>query len=51
VILADPDRKQLLNNLRASRLDLGLLPHFGPTPSFKRIYIESDGNRSLDIIG
>ena len=50
-VLADPDRKQLLNNLRACRLQLGLLLNFGPTPTFKRIYIENDGNRAPQVIG
>jgi GxxExxY protein len=50
-VLADPDRKQLLNNLRACRLQLGLLLHFGPAPAFKRIDIENEGNRSAEVIG
>jgi hypothetical protein len=28
-----------------------LLLHFGPTPTFKRIYIANEGNRSLEVIG
>ena len=30
------DRKQLLNYLRATDLDIGLLLHYGPTPEFHR---------------
>ena len=36
-ILADPERKQLFNYLRATDLQLGLLFHFGPVPSFYRV--------------
>lgn len=40
-VLAASDRKQLLNYLRGSSLDLGLLLHFGPRASFQRmIYTE-----------
>ena len=49
-VLADPNRKQLLNNLRGCRLQLGLLLHFGPTPTFKRVYIENERNRSSEAI-
>lgn len=31
------DRRQLLNCLRATRLEVGLLLHFGPKPEFHRI--------------
>ena len=35
--LADSDRRQLLNYLRAANINVGLLLHFGPTPAFKRV--------------
>ena len=35
--LSDADWKQLLNYLRATNLEVGLLCHFGPKPSFKRL--------------
>ena len=35
--LTRADEKQLLNNLRGSALEIGLLLHFGPMPSFKRL--------------
>jgi GxxExxY protein len=34
--LSDPHRAQLLNCLRASNLELGLLLNFGPRPIFER---------------
>jgi GxxExxY protein len=35
--LADADWKQLLNYLRATNLEVGLLVQFGPRPTFKRL--------------
>jgi GxxExxY protein len=35
--LSDANRKQLLNFLRCSRLEVGLLLHFGPRARFERI--------------
>jgi GxxExxY protein len=35
--LGQPDRKQLLNYLRASHLEVGLLVLFGQAPEFKRL--------------
>ena len=35
--LADVDRRQLLNYLRAAKINVGLLLHFGPSPSFNRV--------------
>lgn len=36
IALCEADRRQLFNYLRASRVALGLLLHFGPKPAFKR---------------
>ncbi len=36
-LLAPTDRRQLLNYLRATRFEVGLLLHFGPDPGFFRI--------------
>jgi GxxExxY protein len=38
---SDPDRKQLLNYLRASDVEVGLLLLFGPSPVFKRLVFEN----------
>ena len=35
---ADADSKQLLNYLRATDMEVGLLLHFGPRAAFKRFY-------------
>jgi len=45
--LDDADRKQLLNNLRATRIEAGLLLHFGPKATFKRMVFENDRKRAL----
>jgi GxxExxY protein len=49
-VLDDADRKQLLNNLRATRIELGLLLHFGPAPTFKRIYLENNRKPGLEVV-
>jgi GxxExxY protein len=36
-VLAPTDRPQLLNYLRATKFDVGLLLHFGPKPKFYRL--------------
>jgi GxxExxY protein len=36
-LLSDSDWKQLLNYLRATELEIGLLCHFGPKAAFKRL--------------
>jgi len=35
--LGPTDKRQLLNYLRSTRLDVGLLLHYGPKPSFQRV--------------
>ena len=35
--LTDADSKQLLNGLRSTVLEVGLLLHFGPRPAFRRL--------------
>ena len=47
---SDPDRKQLLNYLRASDIEVGLLLLFGPTPVFKRLVFENSRKRALPAI-
>ena len=39
--LVPSDRSQLLNCLRSSNLELGLLLHFGPRPAFYRVIAEN----------
>jgi GxxExxY protein len=41
------DTAQLLNYLRATDLELGLLLHFGPRPAFKRLIASNWSPRSL----
>jgi len=36
-LLVDSDRRQLLNYLRASDLEVGLLLHFGPKAAVQRV--------------
>ena len=40
--LASTDAQQLLNYLRGTRLEVGLLLHFGPKPAFKRLISSND---------
>jgi GxxExxY protein len=40
-VLGPDDRRQLLNWLKASQLELGLLFHFGPRPAFHRVVAEN----------
>ena len=45
--LAEADRKQLLNYLRASDLEVGLLLLFGPRPVFRRLVFENSRKKTL----
>ena len=45
--ICDADKRQVLNYLRATRLELGLLLHFGPKPGFKRMIFENSRKRSI----
>jgi GxxExxY protein len=40
--MTEADRKQLLNYLRGSRVEVGLLLHFGPKPVVRRILYTND---------
>jgi GxxExxY protein len=40
--ITDADERQLLNYLKASRIEVGLLLHFGPKPSFRRLIYTND---------
>ena len=46
----DADRRQLLNYLRATQLELGLLLHFGPKAAFQRLIFENQPKRGLAVI-
>ncbi|HEX4468079.1 MAG TPA: GxxExxY protein [Gemmatimonadaceae bacterium] len=39
------DRRQLVNYLRCTNFDVGLLLHFGPRPRFHRFYIPQSNHR------
>jgi len=45
--LCDADRKQLLNCLRASSIEVGLLLLYGPSPLFKRVVFENSRKGAL----
>jgi GxxExxY protein len=40
--LLDADRRQTLNYLRGSDLEIGLLLHFGPRPAVRRVVFSND---------
>jgi GxxExxY protein len=45
----DADRRQLLNYMRCSTIELGLLLHFGPKPAFHRFIFDNDRKQGLAI--
>ena len=47
--LCSADRKQLINYLRATRFEVGLLLHFGPAPNFERFIDCPKKERTLSI--
>ena len=47
--LDESDRRQLLNYLRSTNLEVGLLLHFGPKPQFQRVVFSND-RKSLPAI-
>jgi GxxExxY protein len=47
--LDESDRRQLLNYLRSTKLEVGLLLHFGPKPQFQRMVFSND-RKSLPVI-
>lgn len=46
-LLSDADGRQLLNCLRCTRLEVGLLLHFGPKAAFDRKFYTNDRKRDL----
>jgi GxxExxY protein len=44
--LSNAHESQLLNYLKATELEVGLLLNFGPKPTFKRIYFDNARKRS-----
>lgn len=47
--LCSADRKQLINYLRATRFEVGLLLHFGPAPTFERFIDCPKKERALSV--
>jgi GxxExxY protein len=47
--LDESDRRQVLNYLRATNLEIGMLLHFGPKPQFQRLLFTND-RKSLPVI-
>ena len=48
--LSDAHRKQLLNYLRCSQLQVGLLLHFGPSANYERVAYENARKPSLPVV-
>ncbi|HXT17921.1 MAG TPA: GxxExxY protein [Gemmatimonadaceae bacterium] len=46
--LNDADSRQLLNMLRATRIEVGMLLHFGPKATFKRMIFENGRKQVLE---
>ena len=40
--LTDADEKQLMNYLKGTRIEIGYILHFGPTPQFRRKVFTND---------
>jgi GxxExxY protein len=40
--ISEADERQLLNYLKASHIEVGLLLHFGPKPAFRRLIYTND---------
>jgi hypothetical protein len=50
-VLGPTDKRQLLNYLRATNVEVGLLLHFGPEPRFHRLIdqrLSGTGAKSFD---
>ena len=48
----DPSHEaQVLNHLRATRIEVGLLLHFGPKPSFRRLILTNDRKPAFALRG
>ena len=43
----DADHKQVLNYLRGSTIEVGLLLHFGPKPNFRRLFFDQEAKARL----
>ena len=46
----ESDRRQILNYLRATNLEVALLLHFGPKANFLRLIFENTRKRSLTVV-
>jgi GxxExxY protein len=44
--LAEPERKQIMNYLRATTAEVGLLLNFGPRPTFLRVVSSTTKKRA-----
>ena len=47
--VSQADERQLLNYLKATNYEVGLLLHFGPTPGFRRLVYANQRKRNLPI--
>ncbi len=46
IALVEADKKQLINCLACTKLEIGLLFQFGPNPQFKRV-VFTNGNKTM----
>lgn len=46
--MSDADERQLLNYLRASSIEVGLLLHFGPEPKYKRLVYSNSRKQRIE---